>query len=431
MDPEPALPVTDWRGAEDVLTYDTWTQIRSLQRQGQSIRQIARGLDVARNTVREALRSASPPRYGPRPARPSVVDPYRAYLEKRAPAIGYNAWRLYLELQAVGYRGKYETVKRAVRPLRQAWHQAAVATVRFETAPGVQWQADWSSTWLQLPEGPHRVQVFTMISCYSRRLYAELAEDQTLPTLLACHEHAFDWFEGLPGEILYDNPKTIVLARDPAGTHIDWNPRFWDFARYYGLRPRLCRLYRARTKGKIEAAIKYVKRSFLLGQRFPSLAVANEALWTWLRTVADQRHHGTLQERPIERWPVDHAALRPRESQPRYVLPMAWRRRVGVDGLVTVETNRYSVPVQYIGHDVDVLPGPDQTVRIYRDSQVIAVHPRRSGRGALVVDLAHAHALALLTGVPGQAWREQPLPDVEVRDLAVYDRVSSLETPYD
>ena len=48
MDPEPALPVTDWRGAEDVLTYDTWTQIRSLQRQGQSIRQIARGLDVAR-----------------------------------------------------------------------------------------------------------------------------------------------------------------------------------------------------------------------------------------------------------------------------------------------------------------------------------------------------------------------------------------------
>jgi hypothetical protein len=322
-------------------------------------------------------------------------------------------------------------VKVAVRPLRAVWQQTTVATVRFETAPGMQWQADWSSAWVTLDDRPRRVQVFTMISAYSRRLYAELAEEQTLPTLLVCHEHAFDWFEGLPAEILYDNPKTIVLARDAAGTHIDWNPRFWDFARYYGLRVRLCRLYRARTKGKIEAAIKYVKHSFLLGQTFPSLAAANEALWTWLRTVADQRIHGTVHERPNARWPVDQAALRPRGSQPRYVLPVAWRRRVSVDGLVTVETNRYSVPVQYIGHDVDILPGPDETVRIYRDGHVIAVHPRRPGRGALVVDLAHAHALRLLTGMPGSAWHAQPLPDVEVRDLAVYDRVSSLEGRHD
>ena len=68
---------------DDVLTYDTGTQIRSLHRQGQSIRQIARGLDVARNTVRERLRTAGPPQYGPRPARPLVVEPYRAYLAER------------------------------------------------------------------------------------------------------------------------------------------------------------------------------------------------------------------------------------------------------------------------------------------------------------------------------------------------------------
>src|SRR5215472_6397395 len=148
MIPEDPRPVTDWRGADDVLTYDTWTQIRSLHRQGQSIRQIARGLDIARNTVREALRSTSPPQYGPRAPRSSLVDPYRGYLTERAPQVGYNAWRLYLELQQRGYPGKYEMVKIAVRPLRAARRQAAVATVRFETAPGVQWQADWSSTWV-------------------------------------------------------------------------------------------------------------------------------------------------------------------------------------------------------------------------------------------------------------------------------------------
>jgi transposase len=351
-------------------------------------------------------------------------------LAERAPHVGYNAWRLYLELQQRGYPGRYEMVKVAVRPLRAAWQQMAVATVRFETAPGVQWQADWSSAWVTLEDRPRRVQIFTMLSGYSRRLYAELVEDQTLPTLLACHERAFDWFGGLPAEILYDNPKTIVLARDAAGTHIDWNPRFWDFARYYGLRVRLCRLYRARTKGKVEAAIKYVKRSFLLGQGFPSLAAANEALGTWLRTVADQRMHGTVHERPIDRWLTDQAALRPREGQPRYILPVAWCRRVGVDGLVTVETTRYSVPAQYIGQDVDVLPGPDATLRIYRDGHLIALHPRHAGRAGVVVDPAHAHGLTHASGLPPSPWREQPLPDVEVRDLAVYDAIGSVEVTH-
>lgn len=219
-----------------------------------------------------------------------------------------------------------------------------------------------------------------------------------------------------------------MLARDAAGTHIDWNPRFWDFARYYGLRPRLCRVYRARTKGKVEATIKYVKRSFLLGQTFTSLPAANEGLWTWLRTVADQRVHGSLHERPYDRWPVDHAALRPREQHPRYVLPLAWRRRVGVDGLVTVETNRYSVPAQYLGQDVDIVPGPEETLRIYRQEQLIAVHPRHVGRAEVVVDPAHAHGVAALSGLrAGGAWRDQPLPDVEVRDLGIYERLESEE----
>ncbi|HET7853879.1 MAG TPA: IS21 family transposase [Candidatus Methylomirabilis sp.] len=426
MAEEQALPVTDWRGA-DVLTYDTWTQIRALHRQGHSIRQIARGLDLARNTVREALRSEAVPRYGPRTARASVVDPYRAYLSERAPLVGYNAWRLYLELQTRGYPGKYEVVKRAVRPLRAAVQQATVATVRFETPPGVQWQADWSTARVGLETSLQRVSVFTMVSGYSRRLYAELTEDQTLPTLLACHEHAFDWFEGLPAEILYDNPKTIVLARDAAGTHIDWNPRFWDFARYYGLRPRLCRVYRARTKGKVEATIKYVKRSFLLGETFASLSAANEALWIWLRTVADQRVHGSLHQRPTDRWPADQAALRPRGSHPRYVLPLAWRRQVAVDGLVTVETNRYSVPAQYIGQEVEIVPGSDETLRIYRHGQLLAVHARQAGRERVLVDEAHAHGLATLSGLRAASWRDHPLPDVEVRDLRVYERLESAE----
>lgn len=111
-----------------------------------------------------------------------------------------------------GYPRKYEMVKLAVRPLRAAPPQAVLATVRIETAPGVQWQADWSSTGDGVTSRANRLQLFTMVSSYSRRLYAELTLDPMLPTRLACHENAFDWFSGLPTEILDDNPKTIVVS---------------------------------------------------------------------------------------------------------------------------------------------------------------------------------------------------------------------------
>lgn len=124
---------------------------------------------------------------------------------------------------------------------------------------------------------------------------------------------------------------------------------------------------------------------------------------------------------------MDQAALRPRGSQPRYILPVAWRRRVGVDGLVIVETTRYSVPAQYIGQEVDVLPGLDATLRIFQKGQLIAVHYRPPDRAGVVVDPAHAQGLAQLTELPPSPWREQPLPDVEVRDLAIYEHLGDLE----
>jgi hypothetical protein len=109
------------------------------------------------------------------------------------------------------------------------------------------------------------------------------------------------------------------------------------------------------------------------------------------------------------------------------VLPLAWRRRVGVDGLVTVATNRYSVPAQHIGQDVDIVPGPEETLRIYRHGQLLAVHARQPGRDRVLVDEAHAHGLATLSGLRAAAWRDHPLPDVEVRDLSLYERLASAE----
>ena len=102
--------------------------------------------------------------------------------------------------------------------------------MRFETAPGRQAQVDWGSTWADIGGQRMRVQLLVMVLGYSRRLYVECTRDQTLGSLLACHQHAFDWFGGLTEEILYDNPKTVVLKRDWDGRVIEWHPQFWDFA---------------------------------------------------------------------------------------------------------------------------------------------------------------------------------------------------------
>lgn len=98
-----------------------------------------------------------------------------------------------------------------------------------------------------------------------------------------------------------------------------WNATFKDRMDFYGVEVRLCRYYRAQTKGKVESGVKYVKRNALIGQSFASLSEVNEYLLKWCLEVADQRIHGTTHEKPAERferegsWPSTFARPR-RES---------------------------------------------------------------------------------------------------------------------
>jgi transposase len=120
--------------------------------------------------------------------------------------------------------------------------------------------------WIADVETPVHVFVFTL--GFSRRAVAYAYRNERLDTLLDGHERALRHFGGVPLSCLYDNPRTITLGRS-AG-QVLWHPRFEDFARYYGFTPRACQPYRARTKGKVESGVKYVKRNALAGRRFAS-----------------------------------------------------------------------------------------------------------------------------------------------------------------
>ena len=123
--------------------------------------------------------------------------------------------------------------------------------VRFETAPGEQLQVDW----VEFRKGASPLYAFCATLGFSRSSYVEFVSDMKVKTLVACHERAFEAFGGVPKRVLYDNMKTVVLERDSHGEDQHrYHAGFLDYARHCGLVIKLCRPYRAKTKGKVDAS---------------------------------------------------------------------------------------------------------------------------------------------------------------------------------
>lgn len=95
-------------------------------------------------------------------------------------------------------------------------------------------------------------------------LYIEFTDNMRYDTLETCHRNAFR-FGGVPREVLYDNMKTVVLQRDAyqTGQH-RFHPSLWQFGKEMGFSPRLCRPFRAQTKGKEERMVQYTRNSFYI-----------------------------------------------------------------------------------------------------------------------------------------------------------------------
>ena len=405
-------------GEGAMMSQDQWSEIRFWSKLGKSIKTIARELSISRNTVRKALRETKSPEYHRQAKSPGVMDSFMAFVLRQAPEVLFNATTLFNELKEQGFCGAYSTVKLSVRPLREAFRQVEAATVRFETPPGEQAQMDWGSTWVQIAGQRVRLRIFVMVLGYSRTLYVEFTRDETLPSLIACHENAFRWFGGVTENILYDNPRTIVLDR---GTdHARINPKFADFCRYYGYTPRLCRPYRAQTKGKVESGVKYVKRSFVPGRNATSLEDLNVQAAQWVRSVADLRIHGTVHEQPAQRFLREK--LISIGHMPPYLLQTCLIRKVSSDCLISFEASRYSVPWNYVRQLVDVQAG-DGWVRVYHQGALIAEHPRADRPFQLVTQRSHYSGLGKQREpiTPLSVQHSSPQPDVQVRSLDVYE----------
>ena len=411
-----------------VISKQRWEDMQRWRAEGQSVSQIARVTRLDRKTVRSCLRKTEWMPYRRTPVAETLLSAHRAWLIKRAPEVNYSARILFQELRATrGYTGGYDTVRNAVRPLRTEAGAAALTQCRFETEPGEQAQVDWGQVRVRFVSGPAVVHVFVLTLGYSRRAWAEGYENERLSALLAAHEHAFAHFGGRPAELLYDRMRTVTS--EPGEGKARWNATFDAFARHWGFEPRLCRPYRAQTKGKVESGVKYVKRNFVPGRVFRDLADFNEQLLAWQTEVADVRVHGTTHERPIERFAREAAALVCTLDQPSFFQALRRERVVAEDWLVAIDANRYSVPWRLIGKTVEVVR-VGASWQISHRGQVVAEHPVLAGRHQLQVDPAHgpgavARNARTRFGVsaPSATAHTHVLHGVEVRDLAVYEQM--------
>lgn len=292
-------------------------EIRVLARQGHSIKRIAQELGLSRNTVRRYLRSeVSAPRHKARSPRPCKLDPFKSYLQERIEAAKPKwipATVLLREIQERGYTGGISQLKCYLAPFKQ--HDAD-PVVRFETPPGKQLQVDFTT----IRRGREPLKAFVATLGYSRATYVRFSEREDSDAWLTGLREAFVYFGGVPAEALFDNAAAIITERDAYGeSRHRWHPRLAALADEYGFRPRVCRPYRAKTKGKVERFNGYLKGSFItpLAATLKSaglkldVATANAHIGRWLEDVAHQRIHGTTGDKPAVRLAEEQQELLP------------------------------------------------------------------------------------------------------------------------
>lgn len=359
-------------------------------------KRIAKELGISKHTVTRYIKLGCWQPYTSEDARQCALDPHLDWLKQAFFTHHGNAAVLAQLLEDKGVDVSLRSIQRAVKPWRDELRLQQKATVRFETAPGEQMQVDFGSRRVMIAGQVRKVYLAVITLAFSRRMVVYAFEHERRDNWLTALERAFFHFQGLPEHLLVDNARALVLSHDPQQGEVVFNSVFLDFCRFWGVTPRACRPYRARTKGKVERGVGYVKHNALAGHEFESWQELHAHLDRWVAQVADVRVHGTTHERPIDRFnQFEKQALTPIDASRAYPCVLIETRRVHNDACVLVARNHYSVPCELIGRQVVIKMNRTHVEILHRDESV-ARHPRLTGHGERQIQAEHHKRLRAL-----------------------------------
>lgn len=389
-----------------MLTREDWIMIQDRVRKGVYLKDIAHELGVHPRTVRRALDRDGAPSRRRRRAKFVKLTPFMDRIDELLSEDVWNAVVIYRDIQARGYTGRLTALRDYIRPKREL--RPSKATVRFETAPGKQLQHDWGRVRTEIAGVTRTAHLAINTLGYSRRFHVFGAPCEDAEHTYESLVRAFSWFGGVPAEVVVDNQRAAVIEHR-YGRRVRFNPRFLDLAAHYGFKPWPCQPGRARTKGKVERMVAYVKDHFFQRYRaFESFAHLNQQLEAWLIDEADQRLHGTYKRPVAERFAEERPLLQPLPAvafDTSYIEP----RTVGWDAYVAVAGNRYSVPAAYVAQPVTVYRSLDGRIRIHAaDGALIASHSQRPAQAGWATVPEHHRRL----------WQDLK---VQHRSLAAYE----------
>lgn len=402
-----------------MISREDFVEIKALARAGMYQKDIAEQLGVSTKTVSRALKRGDAPK-GEWQKRGTKLDAFRPRVDELMSRGVTNAMVVLREIQEAGYKGGVTMLRMYMQPKRMQSRASSRATVRFETKPGEQMQSDWGTQRTLINGVECQVQFCVNTLGYSRRFHFWCTNSQDAEHTYEGILRAFEYFGGIPTEVLVDNQKAAVLKpRGPFGESAVFHPRFVDLAALYGFEPRACRPYRARTKGKDERMVGYIKHNFFERYReFESLAHMNQLAERWLREEADRRFHRTVQEVVADRFERERPTLHPLPRR-RYDTAYHEKRMVDASAYIEVRGSRYSVPGRLVLQEVMIRITLEDELLVYDGAaqEPAAVH-RLAGRGGQQATVADHHK---------ELW-EKAMGDsttVAARALTVYEEMLS------
>lgn len=381
------------------------------------IRAIARHLGVARNTVRDALRSDQPPRYERRRGG-SAVDAFEpAILEwlREFPDMPTTVLA-----ERVAWPGGMTVFKERVRELRPLFSPPDPCQ-RTDYRPGELAQFDLWQPDVLIPLGhgqADKLWVIAGVAGYSRAIGGRMIPSRQTHDVLGGHLDVLNQFGAVPRKVVWDQESAIGRW---VGKKMVFTEEFSRFRGTLGMGAILHKRGDPETKGLVERANGYFETSFLPGRRFESVADFNDQFTGWLKR-ANNRVHGTTKVRPSEAVFEDRGAMLafpPVAPDPA----LRFSLRLPRDHYVRVDTNDYSVNPRFVGRRVEVRVDLE-TVVVSCEGTEVARHRRCLAKHQSLLLPEHARAMRAMRVEAAAV--DVFAAAVEERDLAVYDRATGV-----